>query len=114
MYCDKTITYGPDNVYLYGYIDTKMPNEDIDIKTTGWYREMAFYKAMQWRQYNFITGAKKFTYCVTDFNDVFYEEYAFNNDEENKYLSYVAGLVDFLKEYEYLITDKKIIRYETE
>ena len=63
------------NVWLYGYVDDIFPLEIKDMKTCRQYYQEGYSDSWQWKTYLYCAGSDKFTYIITDFANVYYEEY---------------------------------------
>ena len=67
-----------DNVLLMGYIDFLTPYKIVDVKTTKKYQIGKYRNNMQHKVYTEAltsSGYKRFVYFVTDFYEVYFEEY---------------------------------------
>jgi hypothetical protein len=100
-------------VELYGVMDYSFPSVQVDLKTTKKYDFLKYQKNTQHRMYPFIAkqnGIKvdNFAYLVTDFKDVFAENYTCSKAHDEELISNVCQFADFLENNRHLITDRKI------
>jgi hypothetical protein len=112
-------------VRLYGYLDYRLPDRVIDIKTTS-----STYNSFKFRD---NTQHLVYTYCLcqqgielTDFEylivhfgkseeTIFRELYNFNKDrDEAKLRALCSHFIDFIETYKHLITDEKIFGLKNE
>lgn len=115
VYVEKTIEtkYGP--VLLYGYIDELMAYIISDIKTTKNYEFGKYINNWQHRVYLYClkgTGIDTFQYTVTDFEEVYKEEYVWREEYELDLRLICEQLVMFITDHQHLITDKKLFANE--
>jgi hypothetical protein len=105
VYCE----YQLNDALIYGYVDILGKMMAVDIKTTSNYRVGCFAKSHQ----NFYLpalrakGVRSLRYVITDFRDVYQEEYDHSTDlsfQENQIISFCQ----FLEERRGLITDRRI------
>jgi hypothetical protein len=105
VYCE----YQLNDALIYGYVDILGKMMAVDIKTTSNYRSGCFAKSHQ----NFYLpalrtkGVRSLRYVITDFRDVYQEEYDQATDlsfQENQIISFCQ----FLEERRELITDRRI------
>ncbi|MGG7662158.1 hypothetical protein [Dyadobacter sp. BHUBP1] len=105
VYCE----YQLNDSLIYGYVDVIGKMLAVDIKTTSNYREGCFVKSHQ----NFYLpalrtkGIKSLRYVITDFKDVYLEEY-----DQMADLTYqeeqIARFCAFLETYRDRITDLRV------
>lgn len=118
VFVKATLPTSKGLVLLYGYIDNTRFGSPVDIKTTGKY-EFPKYLA-NWQHivypYCLIHGhgvqpeaACLFSYEVTDFNNIYKEDYMYDEERDLKRLvSHVEHLISFIEQHRHLITDKKL------
>lgn len=105
VYCE----YQLGDVLLYGYVDVLGKLLAVDIKTTGQYRAGYFAKSHQ----NFYLpalrtkGVRSLRYIITDFQDVYQEEYDQGTDFSHQQTQ-VRSFCEFLETHRHLITDKRV------
>lgn len=105
VYCE----YQLNDSLIYGYVDVIGKMLAVDIKTTGNYREGCFSKSHQ----NFYLpalrtkGIRSLRYVITDFRDVYLEEY-----DQMADLTYqeeqITRFCEFLETYRDRITDLRV------
>jgi len=108
----KPIKIGEHNILLYGWIDTLKFGTAQDVKTTGWYKELEYLSLMQWRVYLYCTSAHVFKFIITDFNNVYQEDYTLTNEMLEGLKTWILRFIDFVQENMNEITDKKLFEYE--
>lgn len=103
------------DVELYGYIDEIMPGGTImDIKCTGKYEFPKFLHNWQHLVYPYCfrangTNMPYFTYEVTDYNNLYREDYTYKHERDMLRLQvHVEQLIEFIEQYRHLITDQKL------
>lgn len=105
VYCE----YQLNDVLLYGYVDVLGKLLAVDIKTTSQYRPGLYAKSHQ----NFYLpalrakGVRSLRYIVTDFVDVYQEDYDHTTDfshQEAQIVSFCA----FLETHRERITDRRV------
>lgn len=98
------------DIILYGDIDTLCIDKLIDIKTTGSYALNKYYNKWQWRSYCEITNINRFEYVITDFNNVYYENYTYTNIEKKNLYRFISRVISELLIFndDNLITDTSI------
>lgn len=105
VYCEHQL----DNVLLYGYVDVIGKTLAVDIKTTSNYQEGRFAHSHQ----NFYLpalrakGIRTLRYVITDFEDVYQENYDQNIDFSVQEIQ-IKFFCNFLEEHREAITDRKI------
>ncbi len=105
VYCEHVM----DDVLIYGYVDVIGKLMAVDIKTTGHYVAGQFKNSHQ----NFYLpalkskGIRSLRYVITDFKDVYQEEYKAPIDLSFQEMQ-IKGFCDFVKENRSIITDRKI------
>lgn len=105
-------------VELYGYIDNLKYGSPTDIKTTGSYDFPKFLHNWQHIVYPYCLihgdgvqpdAAGLFTYEVTDFNNIYREQYVYDEERDLKRLrAHIVHFIDFVEKYRDLITDNKL------
>lgn len=108
------------NVLLYGYLDEVLPGGAMyDIKTTGQYTFPKFLGNYQHLVYPYCMNANgieanQFIYEVTDFKNIYPEEYTFHHERDTARLKDICTrLIDFLESNRELITDLKVFANDT-
>ena len=103
------------DVELYGYIDEVMPGGMImDIKCTSKYEFPKFLHNWQHIVYPYCfrfngMNMPYFTYKVTDYNNLYEEDYIYNHDRDLIRLQvHVEHLIEFIEQHRHLITDLKL------
>jgi hypothetical protein len=105
VYCE----YQLGNVLLYGYVDVLGRMLAVDIKTTKKYEPGCYAQSHQ----NFYLpalrskGIKSLRYIITDFTEVYHEEYDHTLDFSHQEMQINAFCV-FLEEHRAMITDRRI------
>ncbi|HEV7347464.1 hypothetical protein [Telluribacter sp.] len=105
VYCQ----YELDDVLLYGYVDVIGRTLAVDLKTTGSYSPGRFVYNHQ----NFYLlalrpkGIRTLRYVITDFREVYQEEYDLNMDFSQQEQQ-IKAFCDFLETHRALISDKKV------
>ena len=106
------------NVMLYGYVDEILKNKVIDIKTTGRYTFPKYLKAWQSKVYPYCLKKQgvfvdTFEYLVTDFRNVYVEEYPYKPEKDIVELQrFSEQLIDFIETHKHLITSPKLFNAE--
>ena len=105
VYCE----YQLDNVLLYGYVDVIGKIVAVDIKTTSNYKPGSFAFSHQ----NFYLpalrskGIRTLRYVITDFKDVYQEDYDQSVDFSSQHLQ-INDFCEFLEVHRNEITDARI------
>lgn len=105
VYCEHQV----DNVLLYGYVDVIGKMLAVDIKTTNYYTPGCFALSHQ----NFYLpalrskGIRALRYIITDFKEVYQEDYDQSTDFSSQYLQ-ISHFCEFLEAYRHEITDRRI------
>lgn len=112
-FCEGFIATRYGNVRLYGFIDQLMPFTIVDLKTTSKYNSFKYRDNWQHRVYPYCLNQEgiyinEFEYIVTDFKNIWSENYTFNEIEQQNLLNHVERFIEFLEQHRHLITDKKI------
>ena len=108
FYCE----YQLHNVLLYGYVDVLGKMFAADIKTTSNYRPGCFETNHQ----NFYLpalrskGVRSLRYIITDFTEVYQEEYDHNLDFSRQEAQ-VKSFCDFLETHREQVTDRRIFGF---
>ncbi|TZF84544.1 HNH endonuclease [Pedobacter sp. BS3] len=101
-------------VELYGNLDELEGDIVTDIKTTDKYDFPKFLHNYQHLVYPFTLNQQgipvtKFRYHITDFSNIYVEEYVYNPERDIERLkSHCMHLINFLEMHRHLITDKKV------
>lgn len=101
-------------VELYGFADKVFQDTVYDIKTTSKYEFPKFITGWQHKVYPYCFNANNifvslFEYTVTDFSNIFKEQYVYAPFRDIPTLQDICGsLIDFIETHRPLITDKKI------
>lgn len=100
-------------IKVYGFIDFSYPDKDIDLKTTGSYKNNKYKDYNQHKCYPLLrklNGRLKsdFLYYVTDFNDTYQEPYIHTSVLSDEFIRDLVEFTEFLERERELITDKKI------
>lgn len=100
---------GGRRVLLYGYADYIKGHKIIEAKTCGWHgSNMSHYRKAQWRTYCETTGLSEVLYIITDFKDVYFENYNYNPHEREKLLLMVEDFLDYVDRMRAGIYDTKL------
>lgn len=116
-FCEGILPTRFGNVRLYGFIDQLMPFTIVDLKTTSKYNSFKYRDNWQHRVYPYCLNQEgihinEFEYIVTDFKNIWSENYTFNDIEQQSLLNHVERFIEFLEQHRHLITDKKIFAIE--
>ena len=100
-------------VLIYGYMDEIVEDVAFDIKTCSKYEFPKYLHNWQHPAYLECLKAsapqvKRFKYLVTDFNNIFEEEYAYSESDSGRLKSVCGELIEFLEINRSVITDGKI------
>lgn len=101
--------YGP--VRIYGYIDALQGSTIGEFKTTGKYE---FPKYLHnWQHPCYLQclkgqGIRRFVYLITDFKEVYREDYHWTQEGEDRLVGICNELIEFLEAKREFITDKKV------
>jgi hypothetical protein len=107
-------------VELYGYIDEVMRDSIEDIKTTKNYTFPKYLHNFQHLVYPYCMNEQgldmnRFVYRVTDFNNIYLEEYLFNKERDTLRLkNHCERLIEFIELNRDIITDRKLFALEDE
>ena len=101
------------DVLLYGYVDELLAFKASDIKTTGQYEYPKFSRNWQHKVYCYTlrknnTMVDLFEYAVTDFHQVWNEEYVWNEKYVGELRNICERFIVFLESQRSVITDKQI------
>lgn len=101
--------YGP--VKVYGKADEILRDTVYDIKTTGKYEFPKYLR--NWQHPVYLEALKKegihrFVYLVTDFREIYEEEYMHRQEDTDRLISECSHLVETLETLRDRITDKKV------
>lgn len=111
---ESTIETDNGFVLLYGYADEIKGDTCIDIKTTGSYDFPKYLHNWQHVVYPYCLNkmgieCNNFTYLITDFNNIFKEDYRYNPKKQlNRLKAELNDFIFFLEMNRESITDKKI------
>lgn len=111
VFLDTRLTVGPHQVKIYGYADALKGSTIGEFKTTGKYEFPKYLHNWQHPAYLQCVkdqGIKRFTYLITDFKEVYREDYHWTKDGEDRLKSICAELIEFLEAKRDLITDTKV------
>lgn len=114
LFVKATLDTNRGNVELYGYLDYIKRNKVIDLKTTGRYVFPKYLNYWQSKIYPYCLnsmGVKvdTFEYLVTNFSNVFIEEYPYKPDKDIIEIKrFTEQLIDFIELNRNLITDQKL------
>ncbi len=120
VYCEGVLPTRYGDVLLYGFIDELLGGVVYDIKTTGRYEFPKFLHAWQHVVYPYCLVANgvdvdTFEYTVTDFSNVYREEYFYRADRDvPRLVAIVERFIEFLQARVLDITDKKVFAMEEE
>lgn len=102
--------FGP--VKLYGYVDDINGGVVQDLKTCANYWGLQYADSVQWKTYLYCTGAHTHTYIITDFTNIYYEEYHWRPENElelkrdiEDYFEFVAMHINEIK-HEFISYEK--------
>lgn len=114
---EATIETESGIVFLYGYSDEILGDTCIDIKTTSNYDFPKYLHNWQHVIYPYCLNemgveCNNFSYLVTDFNNIFKEDYAYHSDCLSKLKQELVEFIFFLEMNRDKITDKKIFNEE--
>lgn len=98
QYVGRFIQTSSGPVWLYGYVDDIFPLVVKDLKTGSNYYQNKYEDSFQWRTYLWCTKSIRFEYIITDFTNIYHEEY-FNGD----YIE--PSLVNIIDEYSIFVND---------
>jgi hypothetical protein len=98
-------------VRVYGYVDNILRDTAIDTKTTGKYEFPKYLDSFQRPVY--LEGLRshgidKFQFLVTDFRELYVEDYHYNPADTDRLIAAVNELVDFIEANRDRITDTKL------
>lgn len=102
------------NIELYGYVDYIDISKATDLKGTSRYTFPKYLGKWQKHVYPYCLNENgiqitEFSYLVTDYYNVFVEDYPYNPEKSVKELqSFCTRLIDFLEMNRHLITDQKV------
>jgi hypothetical protein len=119
IYLESEIMTKYGEVKLYGYADEMKGDTIFDIKTTSRYEFPKFLHNWQHRAYlhaqvQLESHIDRFQYLVTDFNNVFTEDYTYHPRMERELISICERLIEFVEDNRDKITDKKIYGLQTQ
>lgn len=98
-------------VKVYGFIDELLADTAYDIKTTKNYNFPKYLHNWQHAVYLEALrdqGINRFVYKVTDFEDIFKEEYHYRQEDTDRLISECVHLIEFLEANRSQITDRKV------
>ncbi len=118
VFVNAVLPTSKGNVELYGYADYVRFYKCTDLKTTRKYDFPKYLHAWQSKVYPYCfnqNGVKidMFEYLVTDFSNIYKEEYVFNPEKDIVELQgFCEQLIDFIEQHRSLITstDPKVIK----
>lgn len=98
------------NCLIYGYVDLVGDDAAFDLKTTHSYSPNRF---LNNHQNLYMLGLQKYgieqlSYVITDFQEVYVENYQLNSYDFNPLYREIEAFVDFLEDHKKFIRDKKI------
>jgi hypothetical protein len=117
VFIEAVLPTSKGNVLLYGYIDEMLFGCADDIKTTGKYEFPKYLHNWQHIVYPYCLiengvqpdAAGIFSYHITDFKNIFKEDYIYNPVKDKQRLIDVCErLIEFLELRKNDITDKKV------
>lgn len=120
VYTEGVLETSRGPVLLYGFIDELEAGHAHDIKCTGKYNFPKFLHNWQHLVYPFClqeqgVPAENFTYEITDYNNLYREEYQFKRERDLvKLQGHCEHLIDFIETHRHLITDKKLFALDDE
>ncbi len=119
IYLESEIMTKYGEVRLYGYADEIKGDTIYDIKTTSKYEFPKFLHNWQHRaylhsQYQNESFVDRFQYLVTDFNNIFTEDYAYHPRMERELILICERLIEFVEDNRDRITDRKIYGLQKE
>jgi hypothetical protein len=89
--------YGP--VKFYGKTDDLGGGHVQDLKTCKQYMGgLSYYDAWQWKLYLYCANAHAFTYVITDYTNIYFEEYQPRPDNESLLRSHTVKYIEFLND----------------
>lgn len=112
-YIDCIIETSRGRVLLYGFVDYSYPFKYVDLKTTEKYKKGKYEYSNQHGGYmiiNWFNGGnvKEFTYLVTDFKDIYTENYVASDEIFDKFVFNLIEFIDWITQNKRFIYDKKI------
>lgn len=120
VYTEGVLETSRGSVLLYGFIDELFAGHAHDIKCTSKYNFPKFLHNWQHLVYPFClqeqgVPAENFTYEITDYNNLYREEYQFKRERDLvKLQGHCEHLIDFIETHRHLITDKKLFALDDE
>jgi hypothetical protein len=114
VYTQGTIRTSHGNVRLYGYLDYVVRDKAIDLKSTSRYSWPKFQNNFQHRCYLYTLRnegieVEQFQYLVTDFREVYKEDYFWNGDLERSILPFLERFLEFVDQHIDQIRDEKVL-----
>ncbi len=111
VFLDTRLNVGHHQVKIYGYADALKGATIGEFKTTAKYE---FPKYLHnWQHPCYLqclkeNGIKRFTYLITDFKEVYREDYHWTREGEIRLIGICNELIEFLEAKRDLITDTKV------
>lgn len=109
VYVEKKLETRYGLVSIYGYVDTLKDGVAYDIKTTSSYSVGKYLESLQRSFYLWATGSRQFQFLVTNFSQVFKEDYYPDGGEETRIRVEVEDFLSFAVTFKDLITDSKFL-----
>jgi hypothetical protein len=111
VFVESVLDCAVGQVRVYGFVDNIMQDIAVDTKTTGKYEFPKYLHSFQRPVYLEAlkgSGITKFQFLVTDFKELYVEEYTHNSADTDRLVSEINDLVGFIEANRDKITDTKI------
>jgi hypothetical protein len=111
VFVENRLTTRYGQVRIYGYIDALQGHTIGEFKTTGKYEFPKYLHNWQHPCYLHCLkdqGIRRFVYLITDFKNVYREDYHWTQDGEDRLVGICNELIEFLEAKRHLITDTKV------
>jgi hypothetical protein len=111
VFVDGRLTTRYGQIKIYGYIDALQGHTIGEFKTTGKYEFPKYLHNWQHPCYLHCLkdqSIRRFVYLITDFKNVYREDYHWTQAGEDSLIGICNELIEFLEEKRDLITDKKV------
>lgn len=114
VYSKADIETPQASVQLHGYADYVLQDSVIDLKTTGRYTWPKYLNSFQYKVYLYTLrqsgiDVKRAEYLVTDFNNVFIEDYYWNDRYVREIIGGVSQFLIFVDEYRDRVTNENFL-----
>lgn len=111
VFVENRLTTRYGQVRIYGYIDALQGHTIGEFKTTGKYEFPKYLHNWQHPCYLHClkdSGIRRFVYLITDFKNVYREDYHWTQAGEDSLIGICNELIEFLESKRELISDKKV------